>query len=265
MLGADLTPSLEPSMTKAKALTEEQWLAGNEDWPLLRHLQQHCLVSRMRGGKRRLRLYACACCRRAWHLFGERERTIVEVAERAADGRASRSELAEAEQSAMGVVEEATAQVRSLGAGTGPAAAEARMRMILAYALQAATSNRLSLAAGTPAMSVESALGLWRQSQGGATSKQDELRPFADLLRDIFRNPFRDALPFDRAAFAPKGSQVANIAQTIYEEQRWDDLPVLADALEEAGCADADLLGHCRAPRSHTRGCHVVDLCLGLS
>ena len=81
----------------------------------------------MRGGKRRLRLYACACCRRVWHLFGGRERTIVEVAERAADGRASRSELAEAEQVALRMVEEATAQVRSLGAGAGPAsAADAR-------------------------------------------------------------------------------------------------------------------------------------------
>jgi hypothetical protein len=253
-------------MTKAKALTEEQWLASNEEWQLLRHLQQHCLVSRMRGGKRRLRLYACACCRRAWHLFRERERTIVEVAERAADGRASRSELAEAEQVAMGMVEEATAQVRSLGAGPGPAStADARMRMILAYGLQAAASNRLSLAAGGPAMSVESALGLCRQSQRGAMDTQEDLRPFADLLRDIFRNPFRDALPFDSAALAPKGSQVANIARTIYDEQRWEDLPVLADAMEEAGCADADLLGHCRAPRAHARGCWVIDLVLGLT
>jgi hypothetical protein len=255
-------------MTKAKALTEEQWLASNEAWQLLRHLQQHCLVSRMRGGKRRLRLYACACCRRAWHLFGVRERAIVEVAERAADGRASRGELAEAERAAMGVVQEATAQVRSLDAGAGSAsAADARMRMILAYALQAVASNRLSMTAGSPAMSVGSALGLWRQSQGGATATtaQEDLRPFADLVRDIFRNPFRDALPFDRAALAPKGSQVAAIARAIYDEQRWDEVPVLADALEEAGCVDADLLGHCRAPTPHARGCWVLDLCLGLS
>jgi hypothetical protein len=254
-------------MTKAKALTEEQWLASNEEWRLLRHLQQHCLVSRTRGGKRRQRLYACACCRRAWHLFGERERTIVEVAERAADGRASRGELAEAEQAAVGVVEEATAQVRSLGAGASSAsAAEARIKMTLAYALQAATSNWLSMTAGGPATSVGSALGLWRQSRGGAaaTTTQEELRPFADLLRDVFRNPFRDALPFDHAALAPKGSQVANVARTIYDEHRWDELPVLADALEEAGCADAEILGHCRGGGPHARGCWVLDLVMGL-
>ena len=89
--------------------------------------------------------------------------------------------------------------------------------------------------------------------------------PFRRPVTDIFRNPFRDALPFDRAALAPKGGQVANIAWTIYDEQRWDDLPVLADAMEEAGCADADLLGHCRSPGPHVRGCFAVDLCLGLS
>ena len=54
-----------------------------------------------------------------------------------------------------------------------------------------------------------------------------------------------------------------NLAQAIYEERRFGDLPVLADALEEAGCTDADILSHCRGPGPHVRGCWVVDLLLG--
>jgi hypothetical protein len=56
---------------------------------------------------------------------------------------------------------------------------------------------------------------------------------------------------------------VPALAQTIYEEKRFGDLPVLADSLEEAGCADAGLLAHCRQAGDHVRGCWVVDLILG--
>jgi hypothetical protein len=51
------------------------------------------------------------------------------------------------------------------------------------------------------------------------------------------------------------------VARAIYEERRWDDLVVLADALEEAGCANAEVLAHCRGGE-HTRGCWLVDLLL---
>jgi hypothetical protein len=56
---------------------------------------------------------------------------------------------------------------------------------------------------------------------------------------------------------------VPQIALAIYEDHRFADLPVLADALTEAGCADADLLGHLRSPGPHVRGCWAVDLLLG--
>jgi hypothetical protein len=55
------------------------------------------------------------------------------------------------------------------------------------------------------------------------------------------------------------------LAQTIYEARRFDPMPVLADALEEAGCTDADLLAHCRSGGGHLRGCWAVDLLLGKS
>ena len=53
------------------------------------------------------------------------------------------------------------------------------------------------------------------------------------------------------------------LAQGIYEERAFDRLPILADALEDAGCDNADILSHCRGPGPHARGCWVVDLLLG--
>ena len=57
---------------------------------------------------------------------------------------------------------------------------------------------------------------------------------------------------------------VSKLAQVIYDEDRFGDLPILADALEEAGCTHAELLAHCRGRQAHYRGCWVVDLVLGL-
>jgi hypothetical protein len=82
------------------------------------------------------------------------------------------------------------------------------------------------------------------------------------LLRDIFGNPFRP-LTFDRSWLAWNNSTVAKISQAIYEDRAFDRLPVLADALEDAGCHDADILAHCRQSREHVWGCWVVDLLLG--
>jgi hypothetical protein len=56
---------------------------------------------------------------------------------------------------------------------------------------------------------------------------------------------------------------VPKLAQSIYDERTFDRLPILADALEEAGCDDTDILGHCRGPGPHVHGCWVVDLLLG--
>jgi hypothetical protein len=58
---------------------------------------------------------------------------------------------------------------------------------------------------------------------------------------------------------------VPRLAQTIYDERAFDRLPILADALEEAGCTDTAILDHCRQPGEHYRGCWAVDLLLGKS
>jgi hypothetical protein len=60
-----------------------------------------------------------------------------------------------------------------------------------------------------------------------------------------------------------QGGVVAKLARAIYDERRFGDLPVLADALEDAGCDSREILAHCRSGGEHARGCWLVDLLLG--
>jgi hypothetical protein len=83
------------------------------------------------------------------------------------------------------------------------------------------------------------------------------------LLHDIF-----GPLPFRLVAADPtwmswNGGTVVKLARGIYDDRAFDRLPILADALTEAGCDNADILAHCRQPGPHVRGCWVVDLLLG--
>ena len=80
-------------------------------------------------------------------------------------------------------------------------------------------------------------------------------------LRDIVGNPFRPVV----AEPAWLTEAAVGIARGVYDERAFERLPILADALQEAGCEDADVLSHCREPGTHVRGCWVVDLVLGKS
>jgi hypothetical protein len=81
-----------------------------------------------------------------------------------------------------------------------------------------------------------------------------------DALRDIFGNPFH-TVTLDLAWLT---STVVALARGIYEERAFDRMPILADALQDAGCDDEDVLNHCRdETQAHFRGCWVVDLLLG--
>jgi hypothetical protein len=88
-----------------------------------------------------------------------------------------------------------------------------------------------------------------------------ELRdpPVIELVHDVIGNPF-EPVAIDPAWLT---STVASLAQAIYDERAFDRLPLLADALEDAGCTSVEILKHCRQPDVHVRGCWVVDLVLG--
>jgi hypothetical protein len=87
----------------------------------------------------------------------------------------------------------------------------------------------------------------------------------AILLRDIFGNPFRPPSPLPQGVLAWNGSTVRRLAEGIYEERAFERLPILADALLDAGCEQEGLIEHCRSEWPHLRGCWVVDLILGKS
>ena len=82
------------------------------------------------------------------------------------------------------------------------------------------------------------------------------------LLRDIFGNPFR-TVAVDPKWLTWNGGTVPAIARRIYDQRRFEDMPILADALEDAGCDNQDILTHCRQSGDHVRGCWVVALLLG--
>jgi hypothetical protein len=91
---------------------------------------------------------------------------------------------------------------------------------------------------------------------------------FADLLRCIFGNPFRGLkVGFRPVTLNPAWltSTVLTLAGQMYESRDFSPMPILADALQDAGCDNEDVLYHCRQPREHVRGCWVVDLILGKS
>ena len=88
-----------------------------------------------------------------------------------------------------------------------------------------------------------------------------ERRFQSDLLRDIFGNPFRP-VAFDPAW---RTEAAVGIAAKMYDDRQFAAMPILADALQDAGCEDEQVLTHCREPGTHVRGCWVVDLLLGKS
>src|SRR5262249_7206516 len=79
------------------------------------------------------------------------------------------------------------------------------------------------------------------------------------MVRDIFGDPFRSCT-IDSAWLT---SIVLSLTRTIYDERAFDRMPILGDALEEAGCDNKDMLDHCRQLDDHVRGCWVIDLLLG--
>ncbi|QEL14012.1 hypothetical protein PX52LOC_00874 [Limnoglobus roseus] len=94
---------------------------------------------------------------------------------------------------------------------------------------------------------------------GVSVQSEDEREEQGPLLRDIFGNPFRPV------AFTPSWltPTAVGLAEGIYADCAFDRLPILADALQDAGCEDAEVLGHCRSDGPHVRGCWVVDGVLG--
>jgi hypothetical protein len=217
-------------------MTEAEWLAASDPTPLTHFLARNL-------SDRKLRLFYCACSRRIWHLVGqEGYRKIVELSELMADGHVVWEELQAAEFAAYS---------QHGSQGLNPALWAASLCGISNDMLHPCDYENISFrhaawAAAQASKKPEETLVLERVSQ-------------CALLRDIFGNPFRPI------ALNPSWltSTVLPLANGIYEEKAFDRMPILADALQDAGCDNEDILHHCRQPGEHVRGCWVVDLLTG--
>jgi hypothetical protein len=213
-------------------MTEAEWLAGADPYPMLE-------IVKGKASDRKLRLFACACLNTIRNLItnaGRRE--MIEAGERWADRLMTEGEAQ--------AILAANPYESSAAWESGDSANE--------QAANRTASSALFASAWDAAETVA-----WNVPKFGSRSAQTGTFVYAALLRDIIGNPFRLAMvdPFWLT------NNVTAIARAIYDERAFDRMPILGDALEDAGCDNQDMLDHCRWGGDHVRGCWVVDLILG--
>ena len=208
-------------------MTEKEWLDCTDPTPMLDSL-------RGKVGDRKKRLFACACCRGIWHLLPDRRsRKAVEASERYADGLITPEKL-------------------HLVWGDNRWAANVATRN--SDGLEGA---KWIVAHLTEPDAIRVLFAMWPAAYLGGREIQQPLQ--CALLRDIFGNPFRPVTVGPRWLT----SNVVELAKAIYEERVFDRMPILSDALMDAGCDQEEIIRHCRSSGPHVRGCWVVDLILG--
>lgn len=213
-------------------MTEAVWLVSDDpDWML--HM-----VS-CRTDKRKLRLFSCACCRLIWNLLSDdRSKRGVEVSERYADGLASEEEL-EAAAIAARIARDAF--------------------QMPFWNQQAPYPGDAAFSAPVAAVAAVEAAAFKAVAETGEMDDRAIYLAQAKLIRDIFGNPFHPQT-VDPSWLT---TTVVGLATAIYDDRAFACLPILADALEDAGCNNADVLQHCRGEGPHVRGCWALDLILG--
>ncbi len=240
-----------------KPRTEPDWLNAVLVAPML-----YALRDTGRGSPRKLRLFAVACCRRAWHLLrDERSRKAVEVGERYADGQAGAEDRDRADRGALAALDE-------ICTATGKDVRVVLRKAPFVFPRNASPAVRWACAAAwTVAEDAERAA--WTAE---GVANLTELRANCELLRCIVHNPFRPVPSVAPSVLKRDGGLARKLAQAAYDERPLPGgaldngrLAVLADALEEAGCTDEKILSHLRAAGPHVRGCWPLDLLLGKS
>jgi hypothetical protein len=216
-------------------VTADEWdHCPRSDWMLLPLHEWLCAnPDAARLFDRKLRLYAAACCRQRWELFeADLFRRAVDAAERFADGQADKEELATFYDAIM-AIPTPDAQSHCIENMTLKLTGQGGMTCAIAAVMDLAVAT-------------------------GWGDFESVVRAQAPLFRCVVGNPFRPV------AFDPswRTSAVIGLTRAAYDDRAFDQLPILADALQDAGCKDAEVLGHCRSSGPHGRGCWVVDLLL---
>lgn len=222
-------------------MTEKEWLKEKRHVQWMANFLGDRGLPRTKAGRRKLRLFACGCCRVAWDVLpDDRLREAVSTAERFADGQASKDELAAAR-----------AAIATMTYDDGPfGRAPSGVRVAIDMAVAATDAQAYSAAFSMTAT---------QAPLGGRMKPAAAETYLCDLLRCVFGNPFR-SVAVEREW---RTSTVTDLAHGIYEDRAFDRLPILADALQDTGCDNDDILSHCRdTSLTHVRGCWVVDLVL---
>ena len=221
-------------------MTEAEWMACTDPRLMLKLL-------RGRASERKLRLFLVACARTVWDQITDPVmRRAVDTAERYVDGRAASEE----HQTAHG-------EVYRLACDRSHFFSDKASMMGVSIG-QYMSFFGLSLSCGFS----KAALDTLETTNAWASGAELTAHLQPSILRDIFGHSFQPAT-IASTLLDWNNSTVVNLAQSIYEDRAFDHLPGLADALEDAGCHDIDILAHCRQPGTHIRGCWVVDLLLG--
>jgi hypothetical protein len=203
-------------------MTEQEWTVSADVRAMLAYLDANV-------GERKARLCAICRCRQLARFLSQESIKALDLAEMVADGLLPGQEF------------------------TSPGATkytpDGFVRLLAAVAVQIKGGGGRTVAASIMA---------WVRVSFNYFSEEQERTRYCDYLRDIFGNPFH----FININPSWRTPTVVSLAQTIYAEKAFDRMPVLADALEDAGCDNDDILTHCRRPGEHVRGCWVVDLLL---
>ncbi|WP_246523454.1 hypothetical protein [Gemmata palustris] len=227
-------------------MTEAEWL---EDSLYIVPRVQESL------GHRRVKLLACACCRIMLDVLGpckDLAEGALRAAEREADGAPDFRVLAYYT-SVMREAESKPFQRSDLE----PIQRHAVSDVLHGIRYLVARPGDYSSPPSGQQWAVHKAISNYWLCYGG--SQEESGRHFYPYYLDIAGNPFRP-VPFSPSWLT---STTLALAARMYESRDFGAMPILADALQDAGCDSADVLDHCRGPGPHVRGCWVVDLVLG--
>lgn len=223
--------------------------------------------ARGRVSARKLQLLACGCCRLISDHLTDRQREALEVIEKHADGLATQEEY-DRVTAAVG-----RAAIEMARSPTDPHPEP--VQEAVAYALQAVVSTPADDGLRRTIEYVLTAAGRPHVSWARREVNQATQAKICDLFREVVGNPFRE-----RAVVRPDWVQggggvtgwMTRVSETaravavgIQADRAYDRMPILADALEDEGCADHELLAHLRGSGPHVRGCWALDLVLGKS
>jgi hypothetical protein len=226
---------------------------------------------RCKASERKLRLFAVECCRRASHLiFPDREVIeVLEVIERYVDGSASEDEVTAIGFNVMSLEEGGWSQtfVAAVPRGwkfvgcilNGTITTIARMADDIADVIRESANDRHAVLHAPLGEEIQTARAAWTSAM---SAWSHERAAQSSLLRDIFGNPFRP-VSLDPAWRTWHYGLLVSMARQMYDSRDFSDMAVLADAIEEAGCTNQDILAHCRSGGEHVRGCWVIDALLG--